>query len=87
MNRMDKIAELLGIKIGDSICIIINDTYIYFTFAENGLIDSYGNFADSILVSLLRDDIRFFKKPWKPKDGEKYFIPTLGNTTNSLAYV
>lgn len=78
MNYYKKIAEMLGVELGEEFK--VSDMKIFtFKFTENdGLMFKYGTNEDYmpsalILTKLLRGDYSVVKLPWKPKEGELYW--------------
>lgn len=89
-DYMEKIANLLGLEIGETFRVGNNDSLksYYFRFTNIGLEFSTSNeddvwvTADSYtLFSLLRGELAVIKSPWKPKIDEAYYIPRPDNVS------
>lgn len=87
-NYMAEVAALLGVEIGEVFKIKIADdekdsyhTHYYYRLTENSGIEysedniNWETGAAMTLRELLMGDIRISKLPWKPINGEKYYIP------------
>lgn len=74
MNYMEKVAEMLGIEIGEKFKIrfesgIVPDALYMFT--DNGIYMSNAVFkSEDLLWRLLTGRIEIVKLPWKPENGE-----------------
>ena len=81
-NYMNEIAEMLGVSLNESFQIdgCINP----YTLTEDGLIDCCGELDNQMLALLLADKVGVVNKPWKPKDGEKYFFISIQNDKFSI---
>lgn len=79
---MNEIAEMLGVSLNESFQIdgCINP----YTLTEDGLIDCCGELDNQMLALLLADKVGVVNKPWKPKDGEKYFFISIQNDKFSI---
>ena len=82
-NYMAEVAALLGVEIGEVFKIsddnCTGDLYYRLT-KKNGIEYSEDNTswkqgAGMILRDLMLGDVRISKLPWKPINGEKYYIP------------
>ncbi|MGN0180808.1 MAG: hypothetical protein ACI4DP_00080 [Candidatus Ornithomonoglobus sp.] len=82
MNYMGKIAEMLGVEMGERFDIKAdfgltnNNCYI----CENGLFDEDDTPIPAILSNILRGDVEIFKKPWRPKYDEEYWYISTEDT-------
>lgn len=86
MNYMSKIAEMLGIEIGEKFKIrfesgVVSDDLYMFTdnaiYMPNVTVSS-----ENLLWRLLTGRCEIVKLPWKPKNGEHYYyIDTDGKVT------
>lgn len=84
MNKMEDVAKLLGLELGQSFK-IVDDTYgirqsYYRLTEENGCEISDDNtswvtVSAEVLKWLIMGDVRISKLPWKPREDEKYYIP------------
>ena len=86
-NYMAEVAKLLGVELGESFK-ITSDTHgdyqNYYRFTENNCFEtSYDGvewkttMAAVLLKHILMGDIRIVKLPWKPQEGEKYYVPRI----------
>lgn len=69
-NLIPKIAELLGLELGEKFK-IKGDVGTY-EFGLEGLWGDYGTDAEA-LEAILCGSAEIVKLPWKPKEGEKYW--------------
>lgn len=71
-ERMQKIAEMLGVELYEDFNIIVGGELLdcSFEFTEMGLVDNSNCTWDNILVNLLRGLYKVQKLTWKPKDGD-----------------
>lgn len=67
-NYMNKVAEILGVEIGEWFKIGV----CYYKFNEDCLVDIDGYTNDLILRNILNGQYTIVKLPWKPKNGENY---------------
>ena len=74
MNNMEKVAKILGVKLGERFKVNGYDYYI----GEEGLVDDIGVSRPRIFIDLLSGEIAIDKLPWKPKNGDDYFVGTMG---------
>lgn len=72
MNKMNEVAKLLGLKIGEEFKIKgISGTYI---ITENGLVNKGSEYIQGlVLTQLIVGQLEIQRYPWKPNNGEKYF--------------
>lgn len=77
-NYMADIAKMLGVELGEEFK-ITEDTYVY-RLTEDGLKykNEYDNWCydNTGFLNLLDGTIEIIKLPWKPKKGDKYYIPS-----------
>lgn len=85
MNYMSKIAEMLGVEIGEEFKVVDADGKLYdciFKLTEDGskstFIKPNGEYSswsnDPYMLSLLlTGKCSIVKKPWKPKNGENFY--------------
>ena len=75
MNLIPKIAEMLGVGIGENFN--VSDSELLFKFGQNGLLflkdEKVWLMADEILADILCGDRKIVKKPFEPKEGETFF--------------
>lgn len=86
MNKMEDVAKLLGLELGQSFK-IVDDTYgirqsYYRLTEENGCEISDDNtswvtVSAEVLKRLIMGDVRISKLPWKPAIGVEYYIPSI----------
>ena len=86
-NYMAEVAKLLGVELGESFK-ITSDTHgdyqNYYRFTENNCLETSDDGvewkiikAEVLLKRILMGDIRIIKLPWKPREGEKYYVPRI----------
>lgn len=82
MNHMAEVAKLLGVELGEVFFIreYPSDSKTYLKFTENGLErsldkDSWSKAAGWVWGQLITGAFKINKLPWKPQEGEKYYIP------------
>ena len=77
-NRMQEIAEMLGVEIGEEFDVINQDgDLIYgcpYKLTNEGCELQTRDTASSTLMQLLNGNCSIVKKPWKPKYGEWFWI-------------
>ena len=73
MNNMEKVAEMLGVKLGERFK-INGDVY---WLDEDGLMDDTGHQIFSTLGRLVIGQYTIEKLPWKPQYGDEYWMVTL----------
>lgn len=79
-NLMPKIAEMLGVEIGEEFKVKGHYKLTY-KFNYNGLRATYDDGAkmfgtiatDALLIALLRGESEIVKRPWKPKEDEVFY--------------
>ena len=86
-NYMAEVAKLLGVELGESFKITSNtqgDYHNYYRFTENNCLEISDDgvewkttIAAVLLKHILMGDIRIIKLPWKPREGEKYYVPRI----------
>ena len=74
MNNMEKVAEMLGVKLGERFKVGGGEYYI----DKDGMRNDKGGRYAGILNSLLTGEYTIEKLPWKPKNGDDYFVGTMG---------
>lgn len=77
MNYMPEVAKMLGVELGEEF--EINEYHgSTFIFTDSGLSMSCKHdcedFAPIALLFLLNGKFTIKRKPWKPKEGESYYI-------------
>ena len=80
MNLIPKIAELLGVEIGEhfEITSVVHEEGNYFYFSETELLEHVeGKTPDyaqyRVLADLIYGDKKVVKLPFEPKNGDRYF--------------
>lgn len=96
-NHIAEVAKLLGVELGESFKITSDtqgDYQNYYRFTENNCIEFSDDgvewkmtTAAALLKYILMGDIRIVKLPWKPKMGEKYYIPNIFNRDSYNYYL
>lgn len=91
-NKMPKIADLLGVKLGEVFFIKEYPSYsrMYLKFTENGLEqsldkDSWTKAASWVWERLITGALKINKLPWKPKMNEEFYVPCIHYTDSSMA--
>ena len=74
MNNMERVAEMLGVKLGERFKI---NGEVYW-LDKDGLMDDTGHQIFSTLGRLVIGQYTIEKLPWKPKNGDDYFVGTMG---------
>ena len=86
-NYMAKVAKLLGVELGESFKITSDtegDYQNYYRLTENNCLEMSDDgvewkmtTAAVLLKYILMGDTRIVKLPWKPQEGEKYYVPRI----------
>ena len=89
-NYMAEVAKLLGVELGESFKITSDtqgdypgDYQNYYRFTENNCFetsvdgDKWETATVIVLEDILMGDVRIIKLPWKPREGEKYYVPRI----------
>ena len=86
-NHMAEVAKIFGVELGESFKITSNtqgDYHNYYRFTENNCLEISDDgvewkttIAAVLLKHILMGDIRIVKLPWKPREGEKYYVPRI----------
>lgn len=75
-NKMEQIAELLGVELYEEFYIRHSGTREKYRFTEKGLeyhyIEGWG-WANSYLIEIFTGEFEIIKTPWKPKYNEGYW--------------
>ena len=74
MNNMEEVAEMLGVKLGER----FNINGEVYWLDKDGLMDDTGHQIFSTLGRLVIGQYTIEKLPWKPKNGDDYFVGTMG---------
>ena len=96
-NCMAKVAKLLGVELGESFKITSDtkgdypgDYQNYYRFTENNCFETsvdgvkWETATVIVLRGILMGDIRIVKLPWKPRKGEKYYIPYISTQQKGM---
>ena len=75
MNYMSKIAEMLGVEMGEKFKIASDNPLPgqFFRLTKQGLIDNDTWMRSDMLSDLLKGTAAIERLPWKPKDGDHYW--------------
>lgn len=83
-NYMAKVAKLLGVRLDEVFFIreYPSDSKIYLKFTENGLEqsldkDSWTKATGRVWERIITGALKINKLPWKPREGEKYYVPRI----------
>ena len=89
-NYMAEVAKLLGVELGESFKITSDtqgdypgDYQNYYRFTENNCFetsvdgDKWETATVIVLRGILMGGTRIVKLPWKPRKGEKYYVPRI----------
>ena len=89
-NYMAEVAKLLGVELGESFKITSDtqgdypgDYQNYYRFTENNCFETsvdgvkWETATVIVLRGILMGDTRIVKLPWKPQEGEKYYVPRI----------
>ena len=77
MNHMEEVAKMLGVKMGEKFR-IKESTDVVYHFEKAGLIDGIGSTCMTTLGYIISGAYHIEKFPWKPKNGDDYFVGTMG---------
>lgn len=79
-NYMPEVARMLGVEIGEEFDIFDNDgekiVYSPYKITDNAIVDCEGDPIPGLFYDLLTSKYTLQKCPWRPKDGEKYWLIT-----------
>lgn len=86
-NYMAEVAKIFGVELGEAFK-VTDDTnghyHRYYQFTENNCIEFSDDgvewkmtTAAALLKYILMGDIRIVKLPWRPREGEKYYVPRI----------
>ena len=83
-SHMKEVAKLLGVELGEVFFIkeYPSDSKIYLEFTENGLEqsldkDSWTKATGRVWERIITGALKINKLPWKPREGEKYYVPRI----------
>lgn len=89
-NHIAEVAKLLGVEVGEVFLIreypsdskMYPDLKMYLKFTENGLErsfdkDSWAKAAGWVWELIITGALKINKLPWKPREGEKYYVPRI----------
>ena len=79
-NLIPKIAELVGVELGEEFQVKGDDNEMTYIFTDDGLKITYAGgieisqiSTNSAFAALVMGKDEIIKLPWKPKEGEKYW--------------
>lgn len=87
-NHITEVAHVLGVKIGETFKLTDDthgDYHQYYQFTDKKGFETsldgvkWKTAAAEVLRDILMGNIRIVKLPWKPKTGEKYYVPNIFN--------
>ena len=83
-NYMDKVAELLGLELGDEFALEKAPEHSIYRISADGIEvyhkeECYWEVLPQMLAHLLTGKERIIKMPWKPAEGERYYEPIIDN--------
>ena len=83
-SHMKEVAKLLGVELGEVFFIkeYPSDSKVYLKFTENGLEqsldkDSWTKATGRVWERIITGALKINKLPWKPREGEKYYVPRI----------
>ena len=83
-NKMKDVSKLFGVKLGEVFFTKEHpsDSKMYLKFTENGLErsldkDSWTKAAGLVWEQIITGALKINKLPWKPREGEKYYVPRI----------
>ena len=85
-NHMAEVAKIFGVELGEPFKItsgIQDDYQSYYRFTENNCFETsvdgvkWETATVIVLRGILMGDTRIVKLPWKPQEGEKYYVPRI----------
>ena len=80
MNKsyIPEVAKILGVEIGEEFDILVNEmemlTHGPYKIIDNAIVDYVGCKTKNLLYGLLTGEYTLKKRPWKPKNGDKYWF-------------
>ncbi|WP_270658125.1 hypothetical protein [Eubacterium callanderi] len=81
-NYMPEVARILGVEIGEEFDILINEmemlTHGPYKITDNAIVDYVGCKTKNLLYGLLTGEYTLQKRPWRPTEGELYWLVTVG---------
>ena len=92
-NHIAEVAKLLWVELGESFKISSDTRGVYqnyYRFTENNCLEmsddgvEWGMTVTLTLRGILMGDIRIVKLPWKPRKGEKYYIPYISTQQKGM---
>lgn len=88
MNKIKKVAKVLGYEVGEEFNIIFGNgeysEYNPFKFTETSLVDKDGEVVNNHIGCLITGNYTTEKLPFKPKPGELYY--SIDNYNNAWGY-
>ena len=92
-NHIAEVAQMLGVKIGETFKLTDDthgDYHRYYQFTDKKGFETsvdglkWETAAAVVLRGILMGDIRIVKLPWKPRKGEKYYIPYISTQQKGM---
>lgn len=80
MNKMEEVAKLLGVAIGEKFNIVESNIEQYYLDGEYGLINYNNGICNDGLIKLLTGKNTIEKLPFRPEFEEYYFCISMGET-------
>lgn len=81
MNHMNEVAKMLGVELGEEFE-IEGDIFNPYRVTSQGLSNMAGSINNCTLLRLLTGSDAIVKKPWKPKNGERYYAVDCNESMN-----
>jgi len=85
MNKMNEVAKMLGVELGEKFNI---EGYAFnpCTITKTNLIDADGSIRDDMLVKLIAGFNTVKKLPFKPEFGETYWVCEVDDVADSYCW-
>ena len=87
-NYMQDVARMLGVELGEKFNVSSCGQTLYM-LTEDGLsclvCDKWVEQADFAFMTLIKGKYKIIKRPWQPKNGDRYYFPVDGFTITSCA--
>lgn len=79
---MPEVAKMLGVEIGEEFDAFNNEMeklgHGPYKIIDNAIVDYVGCKTKNLLYGLLTGEYTLQKRPWRPKEGELYWLVTVG---------
>ena len=85
-NHMAEVAKIFGVELGESFKLTDDthgDYHRYYQFTDKKGFETsvdgvkWETATAIVLRGILMGDIRIIKLPWRPREGEKYYVPRI----------